>query len=500
MIYYASIDNAPLHHSAWQEAGKMLTAAKITQEVNKAGSFAFTMPPDHSELQNIKLMKSTVDIREDGDLIFSGRPVSITKDFFNSKNVVCEGNLNYLKDIPDLFTSPSDISRIYKLGAEDAPVSVVLTETEDAGIYYTPITSDWIKKLTLSENGVDFYVSINSETYITPVEIQTIYSGSIKQRNPWLGSYKFIDKNYSDPKSGGSSAPFYIDNNRFFLNGESGGETMTVELAIYKRKPLSYIQMFELLFGENGYNSLADDNRKIYAGNCDIQGSTIYDAAFEASCLDTLQAWQKSAGGYIYTSYDSTAEHWLINYTVSAGGISDGPVEFGVNLLDVSTSQNVGDIFTSVRPVGVDADTDAEFSLTNADITPASGYSLDAFGIISASAAVNAIGKIIVSKKYNIEHDEDPDVMQQQLYDAAVAELEKRIAATAETVTVSALDPRFAGYANGITRVGDRYHVYSVPHGLNLFYQLSKREIDLIRADNSKMIFGIIKKLLTDQI
>lgn len=497
MIYHILSDGNTLHHSAWQEPGRMFTEAKLSQEINKAGSIQFTLPPQHKE--NVSLMKSTVEVMEDSLPVFSGRPVSITSDFFGYKKIVCEGNLNYLKDIPDLFSSPAEISRIYKIGDDATPLRLTLTESSTAGTYHASISANWIKKLTSSENGVSCFVCINTDTYEVPVEIQSVYSGAVVQRKPWIGSYKFKDKNYSDPKNGGSSVPFYIDNSDFYLSGESGGKSMTIELSVYKRKALTYQKMFSLLFGEDGYNSLADNNRKLYAGACDIPGSSIYDPEFGGSCLDTLHSWQETAGGYIYTSYEQSTGHWLINYTRASGKTENELIEFGVNLLDVNNSADVNGIISAILPVGKDSDTDEKVSLTGTGITKQTGYPIKN-GIITDSQALNRFGLIVVCREYEIEHNDNKTVMLQSLYDIAVADLQTSIDSYCETVTVSALDPRFIKVGGTAATVGNKYRILSAPHGINLTYLLSKKEADLISPENSKLFFGITKKLLTEKV
>lgn len=75
-----------------------LISPKITLELNKAGDFTFTMSPQHAQYDLPQLMKSSVFVYRDDVEVFSGRPISITTDFYNRKEVECESELAFLND------------------------------------------------------------------------------------------------------------------------------------------------------------------------------------------------------------------------------------------------------------------------------------------------------------------------------------------------------------------------------------------------------------------
>ena len=56
------------------------------------------MPPNHVHYDNIKIMKSTVDVYEGDTLIFTGRPTEIEIDFLQRKKIYCEGAFAYFND------------------------------------------------------------------------------------------------------------------------------------------------------------------------------------------------------------------------------------------------------------------------------------------------------------------------------------------------------------------------------------------------------------------
>lgn len=71
---------------------------KVELEVNKAGSFDFTILPNHVCYDKIHTMKSEVRVLQNDVEIFAGRPTDIDIDFWNRKKIHCEGELAYLND------------------------------------------------------------------------------------------------------------------------------------------------------------------------------------------------------------------------------------------------------------------------------------------------------------------------------------------------------------------------------------------------------------------
>ena len=60
--------------------------------------FDFTMPASHARASSLHMMTSTIDVYEDNEVIWTGRPVSINTDYYNQLQVYCEGALSYLND------------------------------------------------------------------------------------------------------------------------------------------------------------------------------------------------------------------------------------------------------------------------------------------------------------------------------------------------------------------------------------------------------------------
>lgn len=70
----------------------------LDTELNSAGSASFKLPPGHSMYDAVSLLVSDIEIYEDNDLIWFGRPIEIVRNWNNEKEVTCEGALAFFND------------------------------------------------------------------------------------------------------------------------------------------------------------------------------------------------------------------------------------------------------------------------------------------------------------------------------------------------------------------------------------------------------------------
>lgn len=95
-MYTATLDGA-LFMDPRVDSRQVLNP-KLSLEVNKAGSFTFTIPQSHPLYSAINKLKSIVEVYQDGVRLFRGRPLEETTDLWNQKQVTCEGELAFLND------------------------------------------------------------------------------------------------------------------------------------------------------------------------------------------------------------------------------------------------------------------------------------------------------------------------------------------------------------------------------------------------------------------
>lgn len=75
-----------------------LQSANISLEVNTSGTLVMTMPFSHPYINSIEEMKSILTLYKKNKIIWRGRVLSESKDFLNSRQFICEGELSFFND------------------------------------------------------------------------------------------------------------------------------------------------------------------------------------------------------------------------------------------------------------------------------------------------------------------------------------------------------------------------------------------------------------------
>ena len=94
---------------SYDEPTRFLISPKVTIELNVSGSLEFTMPPEHAYYDKVQLMLSTLEVYEDNDLIWYGRPVEIRDDYWKQRQVYCEGALAFFNDTVQRYKIYDDV-------------------------------------------------------------------------------------------------------------------------------------------------------------------------------------------------------------------------------------------------------------------------------------------------------------------------------------------------------------------------------------------------------
>lgn len=95
-------------------------SAKLELELNKTGSFDFSIFPSHPYFDKLKRLKSIITVYQDDYLLFRGRILNDEQGFYNEKQVSCEGELAFLLDSvqrPYDFLSGDNYTTVEKLFA-----------------------------------------------------------------------------------------------------------------------------------------------------------------------------------------------------------------------------------------------------------------------------------------------------------------------------------------------------------------------------------------------
>lgn len=282
-----------------------LLSPSLTMEVNTPGSLEFIMLPDHKFYDKISPMVSTIEVYENDDLIWFGRPTEVEKDFYNQKKVYCEGALGYFND--------TYIGPFGERPPDDNRSSIEWPWPDDFTLY------DFIDFI-LGRHCICLSVGkFNSGTGTNYARTDLLYDPPIKSIiSNEINAYYFGSKVFNKGK-------ITIENKNINpLNEQQYTSTMDI-INKYLLEPFGgYIVLRRELYWD-------DNNRP----------PTNYSNKLEDNYINYFD-WYKE-----FPLSDSQDEE-------------NQPVEFGLNLLDVSYKFNGGDFCTSVIPLGPSIGEDKE--------------------------------------------------------------------------------------------------------------------------------------------
>lgn len=241
----------------------------------------------------------------------------------------------------------------------------------------------------------------------------------------------------------------------------------------------------------NHYNSHCSEDNMIQRGRITVTDSNNY---ISRSNEDYSNCWEclndkliKLCGGYMQLRWVITDNevYRYLDYLENPGSESTQTIEFGENILNISSENGGDDIVTVLIPFGAkDEETGQRVNISS----------------------VNPTGKnYIVSSKYRtyglIEHVEywDDVTLPANLYNKALlylAEHDKSIT----TLTVDAIDLHAVDVDIPRLNVGDTVHVKSLPHGIDLDMMITERVRNLDDASKDKFTIGKKIKTFTSSV
>lgn len=95
-MYQVYCDGQLIHDPRLQ--GYQLVSPSLSLELNKTGTFTFTLYPDHPGYGVISKLKSIIEVKKDGAVLFRGRLLSSQEGFYRQQTYTCEGELAFLLD------------------------------------------------------------------------------------------------------------------------------------------------------------------------------------------------------------------------------------------------------------------------------------------------------------------------------------------------------------------------------------------------------------------
>lgn len=160
----------------------VISKGVVTKELNKSGSFVFTIYSTNPYYNMIQKMKSIISVYKGSELIFRGRPIKEVLGFYKDKTFTCEGELGFLLDSimrPYDFTgTPEDLFRLF-IEAHNSQVdedkrfivgSVTVTDPNDyivrSNTKYESVSENLFKRLIDSLGGYIFIQEVDGERVI----------------------------------------------------------------------------------------------------------------------------------------------------------------------------------------------------------------------------------------------------------------------------------------------------------------------------------------------
>lgn len=114
-----------------EKAGAVLPDSPLTREIKDGifdGTFEFSILPGHEAYDAVRLRRSTVYVYDDGEEVFRGRPIWEETDLYGEKRYVCEGEMNFLADVPNVFSKKIKAERSDRIGNEEEAQRESMTE------------------------------------------------------------------------------------------------------------------------------------------------------------------------------------------------------------------------------------------------------------------------------------------------------------------------------------------------------------------------------------
>lgn len=240
----------------------------------------------------------------------------------------------------------------------------------------------------------------------------------------------------------------------------------------------------------DNHNAQVDADRQFAVGEI-----TAVDAALTMEAEDT--AWQDTSGlidsrlvgaygGYLRTRTDGGVHY--IDWLSKDADASGQPVEFAVNLLDLSNKLDASQVFTVLIPVGASSiDEDGNYT------EPVGIASVnDGLNYIEDEDAVALYGKVWRVKTW--PHIDDPALLLQKAWE------HMKTGVCVQTLTLKLIDMHFTGSGARRIWVGDHPHILTAPHGLDLSPICASIDLDLENPESSEYVFGEPPETLTENV
>lgn len=488
---------------------KKLISPTLTREVGKAGSFEFALPLGNVAHSALQKLRTTVEVQQDGKMIWQGRPMSHEQDFLMRQKIYCEGEMAYLNDSGAAPYSAKNVSFSQFLDwvctNHNRQVDAYKAFTPGKVQMDTPMVVPYIDGLKVEHSGYHYDTTdgdyVNHWSIYDPIDKSTLYyeedEGSASCLTWPLNEERIVD---------GKVLSRIGDNNfrvRYpvaYANGKTWNAnasvaTASVSCVTFGRNYGTY-SVYSLTGSESGAFKITEKNG-VY--RLTVNGKT-YDAAFDVKepthsfgddkkygkTLDILgDELTDKYGGYLVVRHGTDADghpRRYLDYLQEITEKNPQTIAFGVNMLDLDSYTKAEDICTRVIAFGTTTSIGWLFAKEESLIASTANDT-------KAQQLYGIITKVIkVDGTYNSN---------QSLLNAAEKELAKNLRYL-NGMTIKAVDLKDAGIDIERIAIGKQTHIFSASHGVDTWLLCSKIVEPLDAPDKKEFTIGTEFSSLSD--
>lgn len=255
------------------------------------------------------------------------------------------------------------------------------------------------------------------------------------------------------------------------------------------------------------HNSQVQPFQRFKLGNVTVSDPNNYITRSDSDYKTTWETiknklFDSSLGGYLCIRYENDGNY--IDYLSSFELTNTQTIEFGKNLLNITTQSDATATYTAAIPLGGRIETEAT------ETEPATRYKLTIADIADGNITDDIIksGDTLYSKSAVAQHGWiyapvsettwDDITIADNLINNGVAYLSGEAIMLTDTIEISAVDLHFSDSEIQSFRIYRNVKVKSIPHDHDDIYQLTKLDIDLLNPQNTKITVGNKKLSLVD--
>lgn len=183
-MYRVYCNDSPLYDLRDEDLVLISPTVKIGE--NTAGSFEFSILPKHPHYEEVNELTSVITAYDGDEEIFCGRVVEITKDLYNRKKVICEGELAYFNDS---IQRPAKYQGLTVKGYLETLVNIHNQQVKNQGIDKT----FKVGAVTVQDNNDYVYKYTNWESTLEVIKTDLLntYGGYLRIRKE--NGVRYID-------------------------------------------------------------------------------------------------------------------------------------------------------------------------------------------------------------------------------------------------------------------------------------------------------------------